>query len=284
VSTVPVDGITVGYDDEGGGEPLVLIHGHPFDRSMWRPQVEAFSGTGWRVIAPDLRGYGETTVVPGTTTLETFARDLAGLLERLAVDGIVLGGLSMGGQVVMEFYRLFPHRVRGLVLADTSARAETEAGKRLRHSTADRLLREGMAPYAEEVLPRMVAPPNLRARPELARQVLAMMLATSPEGAAAALRGRAERPDFLDMLAHVTVPTLVVVGSEDTFTPVNEARLMYQRIPDATLAVIQGAGHMPNLERPTEFNGALRDLLGVVAGTLRRDGKGALRSIDTNEP
>jgi pimeloyl-ACP methyl ester carboxylesterase len=284
VSTVPVDGITVGYDDEGGGEPLVLIHGHPFDRSMWRPQVEAFSGTGWRVIAPDLRGYGETTVVPGTTTLETFARDLAGLLERLAVDGIVLGGLSMGGQVVMEFYRLFPHRVRGLVLADTSARAETEAGKRLRHSTADRLLREGMAPYAEEVLPRMVAPPNLRARPELARQVLAMMLATSPEGAAAALRGRAERPDFLDMLAHVTVPTLVVVGSEDTFTPVNEARLMYQRIPDATLAVIQGAGHMPNLERPTEFNGALRDLLGVVADTLRRDGKGALRSIDTNEP
>jgi pimeloyl-ACP methyl ester carboxylesterase len=284
VSTVPVDGITVGYDDEGGGEPLVLIHGHPFDRSMWRPQVEAFSGTGWRVIAPDLRGYGETTVVPGTTTLETFARDLAGLLERLAVDGIVLGGLSMGGQVVMEFYRLFPHRVRGLVLADTSARAETEAGKRLRHSTADRLLREGMAPYAEEVLPRMVAPPNLRARPELARQVLAMMLATSPEGAAAALRGRAERPDFLDMLAHVTVPTLVVVGSEDSFTPVNEARLMYQHIPDAALAVIQGAGHMPNLERPTEFNGALQDLLGVVAGTLRRDGKGALRSIDGNEP
>jgi pimeloyl-ACP methyl ester carboxylesterase len=134
------------------------------------------------------------------------------------------------------------------------------------------------------VLPRMVAPPNLRARPELARQVLAMMLATSPEGAAAALRGRAERPDYLDMLAHVTVPTLVVVGSEDSFTPVNEARLMYQRIPDATLAVIQGAGHMPNLERPTQFNGALRDLLGVVAGTLRRDGKGALKSIDTNEP
>ena len=284
MSTVPVDGITVGYDDEGGGEPLVLIHGHPFDRSMWRPQVEAFSRAGWRVIAPDLRGYGETTVVPGTTTLETFARDLAGLLERLAVDGIVLGGLSMGGQVVMEFYRLFPQRVRGLVLADTSARAETEAGKRLRHSTADRLLREGMAPYAEEVLPKMVAPHNLRARPELARQVLAMMLATSPEGAAAALRGRAERPDYLDMLAHVTVPTLVVVGSEDSFTPVNEARLMYQRIPDATLAVIQGAGHMPNLERPTEFNGALRDLLGVVAGTLRRDGKGALKSIDTNEP
>jgi pimeloyl-ACP methyl ester carboxylesterase len=261
VSAVSLDGITVGYDDEGSGEPLVLVHGHPFDRSMWRPQVEAFSRVGWRVIAPDLRGYGETTVVPGTTTLETFACDLADLLEYLAVDRIVLGGLSMGGQVVMEFYRLFPHRVRGLILADTSARAETDDGKRLRNSTADRLLREGMGPYAEEVLPKMVAPHNLRARPELARHVLAMMLATSPEGAAAALRGRAERPDYLDMLARITVPTLVVVGSDDTFTPVNEARLMHQGIPEAALTVIQGAGHMPNLERPTEFNGALRDLL-----------------------
>jgi pimeloyl-ACP methyl ester carboxylesterase len=282
VSTVPVDGITVGYDDQGGGEPLVLVHGHPFDRSMWRPQVAAFSRAGWRVIAPDLRGYGETTVVPGTTTLETFARDLAGFLECLEVDSIVLGGLSMGGQIVMEFYRLFPHRVRGLVLADTSARAETEDGKRLRNSTADRLLREGMAPYAEEVLPRMVAPHNLRARPDLARQVLAMMLATSPEGAAAALRGRAERPDYLDLLAHITVPTLVAVGADDTFTPVNEAQQLQERIPDATLVVIRDAGHMPNLERPTEFNGALRGLLEVVAGTLRSDGNRG--DIGGNEP
>ena len=264
MSTVSVDGITVGYDDEGSGEPLVLVHGHPFDRSMWRPQFEAFSRSGWRVIVPDIRGYGETTVVPGATTLETFARDLVGLLEALQVDRIVLGGLSMGGQIVMEFYRLFPHRVRGLVLADTSARAETQVGKRLRHRTADRLLREGMAPYAEEVLAKMVAPHNLRARPDLARHVLAMVLATPPEGAAAALRGRAERPDYLDLLTHVTVPTLVVVGADDTFTPVSEARLLHERIPNASLAVLQGAGHMPNLERPTKFNGALRGLLEAV--------------------
>jgi pimeloyl-ACP methyl ester carboxylesterase len=249
---------------------------------MWRPQVEAFSRVGWRVIAPDLRGYGKTTVVPGTTTLAAFARDLADLLEYLAVDRIVLGGLSMGGQIVMEFYRLFPQRVRGLVLADTSARAETEDGKRHRNRTADRLLREGMAPYAEEVLPKMVAPPNLRARPELARQVLALMLATSPEGAAAALLGRAERPDYLDLLGHIAVPTLVVVGSDDTFTPVNEAQQLQERIPDATLVVIRDAGHMPNLERPTEFNGALRGLLEVVAGTLRSDGNRG--DIGGNEP
>ena len=195
MTTVRLDGITLAYDDEGSGEPLVFVHGHPFDRSMWRPQLEHFSRRGWRVIAPDLRGYGESTVVPGKTTLETFARDVAGLLDHLGVGTVVLAGLSMGGQIAMEFHRLFPGRLRGLVLADTSAAAESEEGKRRRRETADRLLREGMGPYADEVLPMMLAPHNIEALPALTEHVLAMMRGTSPEGAAAALRGRAERPD-----------------------------------------------------------------------------------------
>lgn len=130
MATASVNGITVGYDDVGGGEPLVLIHGHPFDRSMWAPQVGEFAGSGWRVIVPDLRGYGESSVVPGTVAWETFARDIAGLLDHLQVEGAVLGGLSMGGQIVMEFFRLFPAGIRALLLADTFCQAETEDGKR----------------------------------------------------------------------------------------------------------------------------------------------------------
>jgi pimeloyl-ACP methyl ester carboxylesterase len=191
VSTVSVGGITLGYDDVGRGESLVLVHGHPFDRSMWRPQVDAF-GPGWRVIVPDLRGYGESTVVPGVTTMETFAWDIAGLLDRLGVERFVLGGLSMGGQIVMECYRLFPQRIRGLVLADTFAAAETAAGKVVRRDIAGRLLREGMGPYADEVLPKMVAPHNIQALPAVAAHVRHMMRGTSPEGAAAALLGRGE--------------------------------------------------------------------------------------------
>jgi pimeloyl-ACP methyl ester carboxylesterase len=219
------------------------------------------------VIAPDLRGYGESTVVPGTTTLETFAQDIAHLLDRLEVDGIVLGGLSMGGQIVMEFHRLFPHRIRALVLADTSPRAESADGKKLRNDTADRLLREGMPPFADEVLPKMIAPYNVEALPAVAEQVLGMMRRSSPEGAAAALRGRAERPDYVEMLRRIAVPTLVVVGRDDEFTPISDARLMHERIPDATLVVVEGAGHMPNLERPAEFNGALERFLSSVADT-----------------
>ncbi|UQS27348.1 alpha/beta hydrolase [Amycolatopsis thermalba] len=256
--------IDIAFDDKGSGPALVLVHGHPFDRSMWRPQLDHFSERGWRVIVPDLRGYGETTVVPGKTPLTVFARDLETLLDRLDVGEFVLGGLSMGGQIVMECHRLFPERIRALVLADTSPRAETEAGKRNRTEMAERLLREGLRPYADEVLTKMVAPANVAAMPDLAEHVHRMMRSTSPEGAAAALRGRAERPDYVPTLAGIRVPTLVVVGDQDEYTPVAEAEFLHAHVPGAELAVITGAAHMPNLERTVEFNSVLADFLATL--------------------
>ncbi|BCB87180.1 alpha/beta fold hydrolase [Phytohabitans suffuscus] len=258
MATATIGDITIGYDDEGTGDALVLVHGHPFDRSMWRPQFAQLSRAGWRVIAPDLRGYGESTVVPGKTTLDVFARDIAGLLDRLGVERFVLGGLSMGGQIVLECHRLFAHRLRGLVLADTSAPADSPAAREARRATAKRLVSEGMGPYAGEVLHKMV---SRDAPSEVAAHVLAMMHGTDPEGAAAALRGRAERPDYVAMLRAVAVPALVVVGAEDEFTPLADARLMSDAILDATLVVVEGAAHMPNLERPADFDEALGDFL-----------------------
>ena len=259
MSTADLNGITIGYDDVGTSDDvLVLVHGHPFDRSMWQPQLDQ---PGWRVIAPDLRGYGETTVVPGVTPLSTFAGDIAALLDHLGVERFVLGGLSMGGQIVLECHRLFPARLRGLLLADTFAQGETPDGRRARNDMADRLLREGMEGYAEEVLTKMVAPYNLASAGE---HVFRMMRHAPAEGAAAALRGRAERPDYTDMLGAIAVPTLVVVGSDDVFTPVADAEYLHDRIPGSTLAVIEDAGHMPNLERMDEFDKALDGLLSEV--------------------
>lgn len=258
MTTASVNGITIGYDDEGTGDDvLVLVHGHPFDRTMWRPQVEHFSTSGRRVIAADLRWYGETTVVPGITPLNVFAADIAGLLDHLGIEKVVLGGLSMGGQIVMEFARTFPERLRGLILADTFAQAETEEGRRHRNDMADRLLREGMSGYATEVKWKMVAPHN----PEAGEFVAGLMHNAPPEGAAAALRGRAERPDYTETLTAITVPTLVIVGSEDEYTPVKDADYMSERVPGSTLVVVDGAAHMPNLERPAVFNKAVEELL-----------------------
>ncbi|WP_307831996.1 alpha/beta fold hydrolase [Prauserella cavernicola] len=264
MSTLPLNGITIGYEDAGNGPALVLVHGHPFDRTMWRPQLDRFAREGWRVIAPDLRGYGQTTVVPGVTPLETFARDLEALLDALGVDEFVLGGLSMGGQIVLECQRLFPHRIRALLLADTSPHAETADGKIAREDQARRLLREGLASYAHEVLPTMLAPHNIRLLPATARHVLRMMTTASPEGAAAALRGRAGRPDYVDLLGDIAVPTLVVVGEEDEFTPVELAKFLHSRIPGAELSVIEGAAHLPNLEREVVFDDVVLDFLHAV--------------------
>lgn len=270
MAELDLDEITVGYDDEGTGEPLVLVHGHPFDRSMWRPQARRFSRSGWRVIVPDLRGYGTSTVVPGSTTLERFARDLAGLLDQLGLDQVVLGGLSMGGQIVMEFHRLFPERIRALLLAATSPRAETPAGKQSRYELADRLHPDGMAAYADELLPKMVRPDNVAA----AEHVLDMMRRTAPDGAAAAVRGRAERPSYVESLGTVAVPALVVVGRDDEFTPVDEARFLHAAVPGAELVIIEGAAHLPNLERPEEFNAALEQFLSRVPATSHRPAAG----------
>ncbi|GKQ35759.1 alpha/beta fold hydrolase [Streptomyces sp. A012304] len=253
------------YEDKGADTvrpPLVLVHGHPFDRSMWNPQIEAFRTTR-RVIAPDLRGYGASPVHLGVVPLSRFAEDIRELLDALAVDTFVLAGLSMGGQIAMECYDRFGDRVRGLVLADTFPTAETPAGKAARRRTADRLLAEGMRGYADEVLEKMVAP---YADDDVKAHVHRMMTATSPEGAAAALLGRAERPDYRALLTRVTVPALVVVGTDDEFTPVSDAEAMHAALPDSELCVIDGAAHMPNLERPREFNAALAKFLERVDG------------------
>jgi pimeloyl-ACP methyl ester carboxylesterase len=299
-----VNGISIAYEDLGEGEDvLVLVHGHPFNRTMWQPQLEHFnrprprleSGSSsesvveteshpeadsivipprtfddedeggslraWRIIVPDLRGYGESTVVPGKTTLDTFASDIAGLLDELGIQEVVIGGLSMGGQIVMEFCRLYPERVRGIVLAATFCRADTEEGRRQRAVMADRLLKEGMQPYADEVLPKMVTPANLIALPAVADHVRAMMRGTNPMGAAAALRGRAERPDYAETLARLNVPALVVVGDEDAFTTRADAEQMSRLLRRSELVWIKGVGHMPNLESEGEFNEALERLL-----------------------
>lgn len=256
----------IAYDDLGHGDALVLVHGHPFDRTMWRPQAERYSRAGRRVIVPDLRGYGESTVVPGKTTLDVFARDITELLDRLGVDMFVVGGLSMGGQIVMELHRQVPDRIRGLILADTSALADSGAARQTRLDTAERLIREGMGPYAEEVLPKMVAPHNITALPAVADYVLTMMRGANPEGAAAALRGRAQRPDYTESLSQVAVPALVVVGSDDEFTPIGDAKHIADHIADARLAVIDGAAHLPNLERTAEFDAAVLTFLDTIGG------------------
>jgi pimeloyl-ACP methyl ester carboxylesterase len=270
MTSIALRGTTIHYDDTGSsaGLPVLLIHGHPFDRTLWAPQAEALVAAGHRVITPDLRGYGASGVETGPVYLSDFADDLAALLDHLDIDRAVVGGVSMGGQIALEIQRTHTHRVRALVLSDTSAPAETDEGKAFRNRLADRLLAEGMNGYADEVIGKMLADYNVTALPDVAEHVLSMMRATDPRGAAAALRGRAERPDYRDTLAAVQSPVLIVVGADDVYTPVSDAEAIHALVPHAVLAVIEGAGHLPGAEQPGRFNAALLDFLATQVITV----------------
>ena len=255
-----IRGIEIGYDDEGSGPPVVLLHGYPFNRTMWRDQLEELK-RHHRVIAPDLRGHGETTVTPGVVTMRDMAKDVAALLESLEVSRPVIVGLSMGGYVVLAFSRLLPLKARSLVLADTRAQADTEEGKRNRELQAEKALSEGMEAIADGLLPKLLTPETISQRPDVVKRLRDMMVATAPEGAAAALRGMAQRPDRIPFLSNIIAPTLIVVGSEDALTPVADAELMHREIGGSRLKIIEGAGHVSNLENPEEFNRVLVEFL-----------------------
>ncbi|WP_217168149.1 alpha/beta fold hydrolase [Streptomyces sp. AC512_CC834] len=266
MNPITVRGATIDYDDLGPttGLPVLLIHGHPFNRTLWAPQAAALTAAGHRFVAPDLRGYGRSGVSTGKVLLADFADDLAALLDHLGIERAVVGGVSMGGQIAMEFQRRHPRRVRALVLSDTSAPAETAEGKEVRNRLADRLLAEGMDGYAHEVIDKMLAAYNVTGMPDVAARVLEMMCATDPRGAAAALRGRAERADYRDVLATVEAPVLVVVGADDVYTPVAQAESIHRLVPHSTLTVVEKAGHLPGAEQPDRFNAALLEFLAAL--------------------
>ncbi|HEY0100493.1 MAG TPA: alpha/beta fold hydrolase [Pyrinomonadaceae bacterium] len=265
MSVVHVRGIELAYEASGAGLPVVLLHGFPFNRTLWREQVEALRER-YTVVTVDLRGHGEThaTHDDSPATMEVMAEDVAALLDELRLARVVLGGLSMGGYVALAFYRLFPERVRALVLADTRPQADTDEARLGREETAARALSQGMQSIADAMLPKLFAPATQTERPEIVARVRDMILQTDPRGAAAALHGMALRADQRELLREIDCPVLVVVGRLDAVTPLADSASMSREIPGARLEVIEEAGHVSNLERPAGFNRALVDFLDAL--------------------
>ena len=258
MSKARVNGIEIAYDDTGSGPALVLLHGYPFNRSLWRDQVELLSQSH-RVITPDLRGHGESEVAPAT--MEGMARDIESLMQILEIPPAVIGGLSMGGYVTLAFYRLFPQRVRGLVLADTRASADTAEAKQTRAQQAELALKEGMAGITADMMPKLLRAETLAERPDIVERLREMMMSTNPRGAAEALKAMASRDDQTNLLSSITVPTLIIVGRDDAITTVKDSELMHKGIRESQLEVIENSGHVSNLEQGKQFNRILQEFL-----------------------
>lgn len=265
MKTLNVNGIEMAALDQGAGLPVLLVHGFPLDHTMWSAQVEALSEQH-RVIAPDLRGFGRSGVTEGTVTMEQFADDLAALADALGVKGpVVFCGLSMGGYVAWQFWVKYSHRVRAMVLCDTRAVADAPEAARARMDTAEQVLREGPAPLAKAMIPKLIPESSRKKHPAMVRSLESVILATDPRGIAAASRGMARRPDFTAMLGQINCPALVVAGQLDRISTPEEMRAIADAIPGARFVEIPGAGHMSPLENPREANAALLQFLAELA-------------------
>jgi len=260
VKTV-VNGMTVGYTDQGNGTPLVFIHAFPLFKTMWQPQVDGLKDT-YRVITIDLGGHGESDIVLWNDTLDDYAKNVIGLLDHLEIAQAVFVGLSMGGYTLFSIYRHYADRVIAMVLADTRAQADSEEGKAGRRSMAEVAFSDGAPAIANLMLPKLLAPSTIEHHPEIVEQVRQMILQTSTAGIVVDLVAMAARPDSTDLLPTITCPTLVIVGEDDQATPVAESQYIAQRIHGATLVMIPQAGHLSNFEQPAAFNQALNSFLG----------------------
>ncbi len=249
--------------ESGSGSTLVLVHGFPFDSTMWDPQRAAL-GEHCRLLTPDLRGYGRSTATAESTyTIDALADDVIETLDSMGVDQpFVLGGLSMGGYVALSIAARYANRLRGLLLIDTRAGADTPEAATGRRELAAKVDATGdLDLVVPSMLPRLFAAQSLLEQPDLVTSVERMMRRSSPAIVAATLRGLACRPDRTDFLPAIEQPTLVIVGQHDAITPPQEARDMAKRLPNARFVEIREAAHLAPMEQPTAVNQVVLDFL-----------------------
>lgn len=247
-----VNGINLAYSDTGAGLPIVFLHAFPLNRTMWAQQ-EAALLSHYRIITIDLRGHGESDAPLWHYSLDQAAEDVRALLDQLSIAQALFVGLSMGGYILLAFYRKYADRVKGMVLADTRAQADTPEGRVGRFQMAQIAYKQGPSAIADVMIPKLLSPTTIQTRPEIVQQVRTMIEGNQISGIAGNLMAMAERPDSIPLLKQIACPTQIIVGELDQATPPSDAKLMAEQLPTARLAMIPNAAHLANLEQPEEF-------------------------------
>ena len=263
-----INGVRLHWREAGAGDPVILIHGFPFRSTMWGPQLEAVP-EGWRFIAPDLRGFGESERGDAALTMDLFADDIVALMDHLAIDQAVIVGLSMGGYIALSFAERYPDRMRALVLVSTRASADSAEASANRRKLAGQVRSDGAKPVVDSMGPKLVAGASRIKRPQVPTFVTNMMQTTAPETLAAALEGMAARPDRRELLSKIDVSTMVVHGDQDEIIPAEEMEFLARMVRGAKYEVVPNVGHLPNLEAPDVFNKLLGNFLNFLPPALR---------------
>lgn len=261
--TIKSDDAQISYEVLGDGPPVVLLHPFPANHELWLPAAQQLAPR-YRVILPDLRGHGDSGVGEGPATMPKHAADISRVLDDAKVGRAAFAGVSIGGYVLFEFWRRNRDRISALALIDTKAAPDTPEGRAGRLQSAADVLERGVEPFIDSMLPKLLGETTRHARPDLVEGARKMMLKMSPEDISLVLKGMAERPDSVPTLKTVNVPTLILVGDEDTLTPVADAELMKQNISGSRMKIIAKAGHYAVWEQSEETGKVLRQFLDTV--------------------
>jgi 3-oxoadipate enol-lactonase len=242
--------------DQGKGPAVLLIHAFPLNRTMWEPQFADLI-PHFRVIAPDIRGFGESQP-PSPWTMEEIAGDLHDLLNRLGIESCAIVGVSMGGYIALPFCSKYPQRIRQLVLANTRARADNDNEKAARNEMIAAIQQSGTAILPDRMLPRLLKPNSPQGVVTVVRKMIESVNSSAAIHAVTAMR---DRIDFSSAVHRINCPTLVVTGEEDAIIRSEDSRELADSIPGSQFVQIPQSGHLSNLENPSEFNRALLDFL-----------------------
>jgi 3-oxoadipate enol-lactonase len=262
---IPINNLMIGYSDEGlyDAPVVILIHGFPFNRSMWEKQVEVLKEK-YRVIAYDVRGHGNSDAGKDEFSVGLFARDLISLMDELKIEKAVLCGLSMGGYIALHAIENYTDRINALILCDTTCKADTPEGMEKRMKAIESIMESGVEAYADNNLKNFFAKSSFKTRKEEIARVRQMMVSTSEQTIIDTLLALAKRKETCNFLPEIKVPVLFLVGKEDIITPPGAAKFMHERIKDSVLHTVKNAGHISNLENPVVFNEHLSEFIASV--------------------
>lgn len=249
---------------------LVFLHGFPFNSSSWDPQVSYFQNT-YYTVAQDLMGLGMGVSTPGPWFLNHYVDDLKSFLDQHDIEKAVLCGVSMGGYIALNFYLSFPDRIDALVLSNTQALGDSNEAKDKRYETVKKILRDGVQDFAESFSKSVLSIQTLNKNPRLQKKLEAMISQQKPENLVRILGALAARKDLSSSVSQIHCPVLVVTGYEDKIISPAVTEKLAKAIPKAHFEKIAGAGHLPNLEQPEEFNRILEDFLESLRGKRQNE-------------
>jgi 3-oxoadipate enol-lactonase len=252
---------TFSYDDLGDGhDPIIFIHGFPFDKSTWEPQME-FLKNSHRVIAYDIRGFGKSIDADNSYSINALADDLIKLMDVLKISKASICGLSMGGYIALNAIKRFPGRFSALILADTQCMADTFEAREGRYKTIEEIKSEGIKGFGEGFIKKAFYKESFETRKEVVEKTKRVVLSNTSKAITDGLTALAERIETCSSLHNISVPTLILCGKEDELTPVEKSEYMHKEINNSELKIIEKAGHLSNLEQPDVFNKHLKEFL-----------------------